>query len=67
MITELGSRDTFHIWRPLRFLQYTLPWLVHSWSKPDHTELGFQRRGLHLDPYFRPINSHLLMSLWLVM
>ena len=63
IITDLGSHDTFRIWRPQRFLQYTLPWPVHSWSRPDHTELGFQRRVLHSAPYFHPINFYLLVSL----
>ena len=61
--TELGSRVTFRIWHPQHFLQYTLPWLVHNWSRPDHTELGFQRRGLHSAPYSRAIKFYLLVSL----
>ena len=63
MTTKLGSRVTFRIWHPQCFLQYTLPWLVHNWSRPDHTELGFQRRGLHSAPYSRAIKFELLVSL----
>ena len=61
MVTKLDSRDTFRIWHQLRFLRYTLPWLVHNWSRPDHTELGFQRRGPHSAPYLRFNNLTMLV------